>query len=204
MSGLLAFGRAANLFHETEQEVGGLFVQVQALDKATGNSYMAQLQPIGGNVQFVERVAGQLQYLTISTDSLASQQFDAKLGMLTVAPASGRFVAKDWSGILKAQRQRAMLVVIQIETADGGGIFGSQAQISVMQAKGIEVLPEFLPETGRKEVAVLKQRRVYPVVSGPSQQCAQALDDVLLLSIGIWQEVMHPPQPLNPFLHTIF
>ncbi len=135
---------------------------------------------------------------------VASQQFDAKLGMLAIASASGRFVAKDRPGVLKAQWQRGMLVVVKIEAANGGGIFGPQAQIAIVQAKGVEVLPEFLPEAGRKEVAVFQQWRVYPVVSGPRQKCAQPFYDMLLVRPDIWQEVMHPPQPLNPFLHAYF
>src|SRR5579859_2196014 len=97
--------------------------------------------------------------------------------MLAVAPASRRFIAEDRPGILKAQRQRAVLVVIEIEAADGGGVFGSQAQIAIMQAKGVEVLPEFLPEAGRKKVAVFEQWRIYPVVSGPRQQSAEPFND---------------------------
>ncbi len=87
--------------------------------------------------------------------------------MLAVAPASGRFIAKDRPGVLKAQRQGAMLVVVEIEAAYGGGVFRSQAQIPVVQAKSVEGLPEFLPETGQEQVAVFQQWGVYPVISGP-------------------------------------
>ena len=69
-----------------------------------------------------------------------------------------------------------MLVMVEIETTNGGGIFWAQAKIAMVQAKSIEILPEFLPKAGQEEVAILQHRRIDRSISRPVQERAQSLN----------------------------
>jgi hypothetical protein len=48
-----------------------------------------------------------------------------------------------------------LLVVVQIETADRRCVFWAQAEIVVVQAEGIEILPQLLAEASMEEIALL-------------------------------------------------
>ena len=77
-----------------------------------------------------------------------------------------------------------LLVVIEVKAADGGRVFWTQAKVSVMQPKGVEVLPQFLPKAGEEEVAALYYRRVDEGVASICKKCVQGVYDPLLLLMG--------------------
>ena len=77
-----------------------------------------------------------------------------------------------------------LLVVIEVEATDGGRVFWAQAEVTVMQPKGVEVLPQFLSEAGEEEVAALYYRCVDEGVASFRQECVQGVYDPLLLLMG--------------------
>src|SRR5438876_7099990 len=105
--------------------------------------------------------------------------------MLAIATALGRFVTKNRPRVLEAQWQRMLLVVVEIEAADRRGVFRAQAEIAMVQAKGIEVLPQLLAKAAQKEIALLQYGSVNHVIPCPCQKHIQAIDYPLLLPVSI-------------------
>src|SRR5579884_1740900 len=92
---------------------------------------------------------------------MTTKQLHAQLRMLPIAPTPRSLITKDWARILEAQRQRLLLVMIKIETTNRSGILRAQTEIPVMQAEGIEILPQLLPKTGLEEITLLQNRRIH-------------------------------------------
>src|SRR5436309_1411016 len=106
---------------------------------------------------------------------MTAKQFDTELRMLPITVASWSFVAEDGSGILKAQGQRLLLIMIEVEAADRSSILWSQAQIAVMQTKGVQILPQLLTKTRREQVTLFKNRRVHLDIACLRQKRAQRI-----------------------------
>src|SRR5438552_3118793 len=87
---------------------------------------------------------------------MTAKQFDAQLSVLAVAATSWCFIAEDWSGILKTQGQRLLLIMIEVEPTDRSSILRSQAEIAMMQMKGIQILPQLLTKTRREKITLFK------------------------------------------------
>src|SRR5579863_5580173 len=111
--------------------------------------------------------------------------------MLAVASSSRRFVTKDWSSILKPQWQWMLLVVIEVEAADGCCKFRTQAQITMMQSEGVEVLPQLLPEACLEEVATLNDRSIDKNIASLCKEGIQRMRNPLLLLVGFGQDIPH-------------
>ena len=105
--------------------------------------------------------------------------------MLAIAAAPGRFVAENWPRVLEAQWQRMPLEVIEIEAADRRGILRAQAEIALVQAKGIEVLPQLLAKAAKKEIALLQYGSINRVIPCPRQKHIQAINYLVLLPVSI-------------------
>src|SRR5579884_3890495 len=112
-----------------------MIVKLEPIDKATGDADMAEFQTIARDVQPAQDIAGQLHDLGIGGSSMAAKQFNAELRMLAVAPASGSLIAKDRPHVLKTQRQRQLLVMIEVEATDRRGILRAQAEVALVQAR---------------------------------------------------------------------
>src|SRR5258708_3283182 len=133
--------------------MGGLVVEVQALNKAAGHADMPQFEAIGLDAQFAQGIAGQLQDFRVREDRLAAKELGSQLGVLAIASPARRLVAKDRPGVLEPQGQRLFLILIKIEAANRGRIFRAQAMIAIMQAESIEILPQLLAKARKEEVA---------------------------------------------------
>src|SRR5437899_2213541 len=152
-------------------------------------------------MQFTKYFTRQLQYFSISRRSVTAKQFYTELSMLAVAAASWCFVAEDRSGILEAQGQWLLLIMIEVEAADRSSVLRSQAQVAMMQTKGIQILPQLLTKTRREKVTLFKNRCVNLDIASLCQKRAQSIYYPALVLICLWQEIMHTAQSLYALLH---
>ena len=98
----LTFVRAADLFHQAEQQTSRLVVEMQAIDEAARNANVSQFQTILRDTQLTQHIAGQLQNFGISSYSMTTEKLNTQLRVLTIATAPRSLVAEDWPGVLKA------------------------------------------------------------------------------------------------------
>src|SRR5579885_887932 len=73
LSQALAVLGAADLLHQTEQEAGGVVVEMEAIDEATGDADVTEFQPILLNLELRQHVTGQLHYFGISCRRLPAE-----------------------------------------------------------------------------------------------------------------------------------
>ena len=106
---------------------------------------------------------------------MAAKQLDTELSVLTIPAASWCFVAEDGPSVLEAQGQRLLLIMIEVEATDRSSILRSQAQVAVVQAKGVQILPQFLTKTRREQVTLFKNRRVHLDIACLCQKRAQRI-----------------------------
>ena len=132
-----------------------MIVKMETVDKAARDPNMPQFQAILRDVQLSQCVTRQLQYFRVGCGGMTTEQLDPELGVLPVAPTPWRLVAKNRSRVLEAQRQGLLLVMIKVKTTDRSGILWTQAELSMVQPKSIEILPQLLPKTGLKKIATL-------------------------------------------------
>src|SRR5579859_3151968 len=118
-----------------------MVVQVQAINKTTGHTDMPQFQPILRDMQATQNITGQLQYFRVGHGGVTTKQLNAELRMLAIATTPRRLITEYRPGILETERQGMMLIMIEVETTDRSGILWTQAEISMMQCKAIEILP---------------------------------------------------------------
>src|SRR5437667_4152706 len=91
--------------------------------------------------------------------------------------------------------------MIEVETTDRSGIFRSQAKLTMMETKGIEFLPQFLPKAGSEEIAALKSGRINLSIACMCQECTELIYHPTLMLMRFWQEIVHTAQSLNALLH---
>ncbi len=96
-----------------------MIVEVQAIDKAARDPDMPEFEAIARDMHFAEGVARELQDLGVGCQGIAAEEFDAQLCLLMAALV----LAKDGSCIVQADRQGLLLIMIEVETTDGSGIF---------------------------------------------------------------------------------
>src|SRR5579885_2673650 len=118
-----------------------MVIEVETVDKSARDPDMPQFQAILSDVQPFQRIAGQLQYFRVGRSGMTTEQLDPELRMLPVASASGCLITKNRSRVLETQRQRLLLVMVEVKATDRGGVLWTQAELSMVQAKSIEILP---------------------------------------------------------------
>src|SRR5947209_10393790 len=92
-------------------------------------------------------------------------------------------------------------MMVAIKAIDISIIFWAKSKIVLVYAKVIDILPQFLPETGQEEIAPLQYWSIDRRVTCAQQESTQSISHPTLLLVCLWQEIMHAPQSLDALPH---